>query len=409
MSSALTRRPLGASVVRRLLDDPALLPQLRALPAPALRQLILHVGLEDSGELIALASLEQLRAVFDEDLWRSPRPGADEDFDAVRFALWLEVLLEAGEAFVAERLAALSEDFLAHAFAQVVRVYDTAEVQALVAAEDERFLDDLLDTQLCQELDEYLVVSRFERGWDAVWTSLQALDERHGDLLRVVLRRSWLASRSEAETAGGFSTALREDQTLREDARSEREERRAAHGHVSPADARAFLALARTPTAETTADPITRAYFRELRRTAEPSASRRAAREPTPLRRLVERIDVAAAPSAALAPTTRPLFEAMARLGESDAEAHARVVEELAYLANVLVAGDASRTWRAADAAEEVLRLCEIGLRAKLASQPAGAVGAHEALGRWGAVGLFRVAWAGSVDAEGTVESLRER
>ncbi len=105
MSSPLIRRRLDGGLLNRLLEDPELAPTLRALPAPALRQVILRVGLEDAGELIALASLEQLREVFDEDLWRSAQPGQDEAFDAARFAVWLEVLLEGGEALVADRLA----------------------------------------------------------------------------------------------------------------------------------------------------------------------------------------------------------------------------------------------------------------------------------------------------------------
>ena len=49
-----------------------------------------------------IETLEQLREVFDEDLWRSARPGQDEAFDAARFVVWLEVLLEAGEELVVE-------------------------------------------------------------------------------------------------------------------------------------------------------------------------------------------------------------------------------------------------------------------------------------------------------------------
>ena len=75
---------MAGGLLGQLLEDPQLAPALRALPAPALRQVILRVGLEDAGELIALSTLDQLREVFDEDLWRSPRPGQDEVFDAAR-------------------------------------------------------------------------------------------------------------------------------------------------------------------------------------------------------------------------------------------------------------------------------------------------------------------------------------
>jgi hypothetical protein len=133
---------LDASVLARLLDAPDLAHRLQALPAPALREVLLEIGVEDAGELIALTTFEQLRDVFDEDLWRAPGPGADAGFDAERFALWLEVLQEAGDAFVADRLAEFSEDFLAFAFSRLVRVIDVSRAAAAMSDPDEA---DLLD------------------------------------------------------------------------------------------------------------------------------------------------------------------------------------------------------------------------------------------------------------------------
>ena len=60
-------------------------------------------GLEDCGELVALATPEQLTRVFDLDLWRSARAGRDEQFDPDRFGLWLEVLAESGVSLAAQR------------------------------------------------------------------------------------------------------------------------------------------------------------------------------------------------------------------------------------------------------------------------------------------------------------------
>ena len=85
----------------------------------------------------------------------------------------------------------------------------------------------------------------------------------------------------------------------------------------------------------------------------------------------------------------------MAELAGSDPPAHQRAVEELAYLANVLVAGDTSRAWQPVEAAERVLELCDAGLRAVLEREVGAAPdAAQEALVRWGATGLFRIAWA---------------
>ena len=96
-------------------------------------------------------------------------------------------------------------------------------------------------------------------------------------------------------------------------------------------------------------------------------------------------------------PPADSLFRStVAELAGFDPRAHQRVIEELAYLANVLVAGDTSRAWQPVEAAERVLELCDAGLRAVLEREGDGAPeAAREAVVRWGAVGLFRTAWAG--------------
>lgn len=400
MSSGLLRRRLDGGFLSRLLEDPELAPTLRALPAPALRQVILRVGLEDAGELIALASLEQLREVFDEDLWRSERPGQDEAFDASRFAVWLEVLLEGGEAPVADRLAELSEEFLVFAVSQLVRVLDVAVLTewATEPLEAER-LDQIFDAQFCQELDDYLLLSRCDQGWDAVRTTLLALDERHPQLLQGVLGRCALATHEEVQSAQTLHAVLAGDERLLEDARAEREARRAERGYVSPADARAFLALARTPMPHPEQDPITRAHFRELKPQPDPrpgAASAVGHPRPSSLRRVLlgagVEVELQPTPPAAGALFRRTLAELL----ERNPQAHQRVIEELAYLSNVLIAGDSStaRVWRPVEAAERVLELCDAGLRSLTDRGGSSPLDPRDALERWGAVGTFRLAWA---------------
>jgi hypothetical protein len=399
MAKQLLRRTLNGSLLGQMLDDPQLAPQLQALPAPVLRQVILQIGLEDAGELVALSSLEQLREVFDEDLWRRPQPGQDDAFDAARFCTWLEVLLEAGDAFVADRLAELSEDFLVFAFSRLLRALDTAEVAASIADDDEAgLIDKVLEAEGCQELGDYLIVARIESGWDTVWTTLVALDDRHPELLRAVLHRCWLATREQAEGAGGIYAVLTGEEQLLEDARAEREERRAAGGYVSPADARAFLGLARHAPAGPETDPITRAYFRELRLVPVApglaGGGSRASRS-APLRRLLAEAGALPVPEDAAPPGDSLFRSTVAELAGSNPQAHQRVVEELAYLANVLVAGDTSRAWQPVEAAERVLELCDAGLRAVLEREGnAAPEAARQTLSRWGAAGLFRTAWA---------------
>ena len=203
----------------------------------------------------------------------------------------------------------------------------------------------------------------------------------------------------------GPDDGLRGEELLLEDARAEREERRAERGYVSPADARAFLALARTAPETPAQDPLTRAHFRDLKpvAAASPSAARAAALpQPPPLRQLL--VEAGVVPDAQAAPAEAgSLFrQTVGELLESDPDAHQRLVEELAYLANVLIAGDvsATRAWQPVEAAERVLELCDEGLRSIADRDSSDPDAPRQALLRWGAVGVFRLAWASRSPAD---------
>src|SRR5689334_4638200 len=76
----------------RLLAVPDLADVVPRLPPEVVHRVIQRCGLEDSGQFVALATPDQLARVFDLDLWRPAMPGLDEQFDADRFGVWLEVL-----------------------------------------------------------------------------------------------------------------------------------------------------------------------------------------------------------------------------------------------------------------------------------------------------------------------------
>ena len=121
---SLDRSSSSKSFLLQLVDDPNLIQTVRALPESAFSALVRQIGIEDAGEVIALATTEQLVAAFDEDLFVNARPGERESFDPDRFAVWLEVLLEAGDAAAANKIAALSIDFVVHSLSQLVLVLE---------------------------------------------------------------------------------------------------------------------------------------------------------------------------------------------------------------------------------------------------------------------------------------------
>ncbi|HTE55206.1 MAG TPA: DUF6178 family protein [Kofleriaceae bacterium] len=417
-------------LLHRILDDARLVESVHALEPRALARLIRRVGLEDAGELISLATTEQLTEVFDDDLWRSPRPGVDESFDAVRFALWLEVMVEAGEAFAARRVSELDEDLISLALHRLVLVIDIDRLAVEMAdrGEDDEAeqLEKALESCPYEELGQYRVIARRHDGWDAIVSVLLALDREQHDFLERLLERLAYVSAASIDDGGGLIEVLTAEETLAVDAAAAREDRRSGEGYVAPSAAASFLALAREggpgapASAPTSAveDPITRAYFREYRPrpVAAPAAATAAAA------RLVDVLREAGVVDAA-----RPLLgggeargdvrgdlgghgdgdpdslsgadafhDMLADLAERDPEAHEQRMRELHYLANVLVAGCSldGRRFRPVEAAEAVVATCNLGLEHLRGAGPGDRAPADRgAADRASAVALFRAGW----------------
>lgn len=350
-------------LLARLLDTPDLAPRVQALAPAALCKLIERVGLEDAGEVLAFATPAQLTAVLDEDLWRD-----DETFDPARFVTWLEVLLESGDRFVAERLAELPEELVTLAFERCLLVVDMDALVTELAGRDGDEVDRIekaLADGPCEELEQYRIIARRADGWDAVLAAVLALDRDHHALLARILERCAAATADR----GDLVTALTTAETIEADAAADREDRRAAAGHVAPSLAKAFLEHARRDGDWRTRDPSTRAYFRALptihARAHAPQAHARA-----------HDLPALSSPSAA----EPAMLAALRDLAARDRPAFDARSAELAYLANVLVA---AQKLRPAAALEAALAVCSRGLAlagdADLATVPADA--------------LFRLAW----------------
>lgn len=410
-------QPSSRNLLARILEEPDLPARIQELPPPVLGRLIDRVGLEDAGEIVALATTEQIARVFDEDLWKNDRPGEEERFDAGRFLVWLEVMLEAGDEYAARRLAELPEDLVTLALHRQILVLDTdalaAEMEA--AGEDADLTDKALASCLYEELDDYQLVSRHHDGWDSVLAVVLALDRHHHDLLVRVLDRCVAMSAEYIEENGGLAEVLTSEEMLEGDVAGDREDRRAEEGYVAPAAAASFLALAEKgePVPPAEHDSVTRAYFRNLRRTAAPKKAP-PARPGSPaagggLRKILDEEGISAAgpaprllPSGPGRPSGEPLLiSAMRRLAEEDPAKFGERAEELAYLTNVLVAGRAfrGRRLRPVEAASAVIAVCSHGL--SLAAGSPGSAKGRAAPEPWAVLrdhpadGLFRLAWRG--------------
>jgi len=363
------------SMLARVLEEPDLVSAIQALPPASLLGLIERVGLEDAGELIALTTTEQLRRIFDEDVWRNGRPGEDDRFDPARFTLWLDVMLEAGAPFAADKLAELPEDLVELALHHHILVISLEELALLISeGEGQVPLEKVVEDSPYLEFGDYCVIGRAWEGWDTLSTVLVALDERHSHSLQAMLERLWRVTSDYVYGQGGLFEVLTSEEMLQSDAAADREDRRGREGFVAAASARSFLSLARTSDPENllrdpVRDPITRAFFRHTE-TSPVKTGPTGSPTARGLRDLLDEIaDDAPGPlllssgpghSEAHPGLTRALVELAGR----DPVRHTERLRELGYLANTLLAGAGARgeRLRPLEAAQAALATCSLGL-----------------------------------------------
>jgi hypothetical protein len=388
-------------LLERLLDTPNLPRVIRDLDPHILQRLVHVVGLEDCGEIVSLATPAQLMRVFDIDLWRSDRPGNAEGFDADRFGLWLEVLVESGASNAALKVAGLDVDFVTAAMVEHVVVIDQkAEV---AAAHFRQIVNDSQEEELYErpsvieriresgttcEIAGYAITAKRSDSWDAIVAVLGALHDEHGDFFQELLNGCCSVTAKQIEDSSGSYELLNAPEQLRFDVAFDREERREGQGYVTAPQAAAFLQSSRRiglrADVAPARDEVTRAYFRELehrprwserKRSAPPQDSESSTPSEPGMASFMEMLREAGVvtdtPRALLAEGNvaasdrrSTLTGYMQFVGEHDDDSFTRRNEELGYLANVLVSGCSfnSGQFSTADAQDAVVATCDLGL-----------------------------------------------
>ena len=381
-------------LIGRILETPDLPRVVQGLKPAVLHQLVQKCGLEDAGPIVAVATTEQLMGVFDHDLWQAVRAGGADEFDGDRFGLWLEVLVEAGAALAARKVAEMDFDLVTAAFSRYLLVLD-AEWNA-IERRDAGLLDEMIpdlaeQLQLAEavlenglELSGFRIVPRRGAPWDALIEVLSRLSSDHPAFFGRLMVRCGALTTEDIVDNGGLFDVLTSDEQVLSDVAGERDERRAEEGYVGPPEAAAFLKLARQRVGSaSSADPLTTSYFRKLdERTAtsrKADATAHARRDAVPGEADGRRFLAMLEEEGVLAASQRPLLPAgekdapdrLARIRgqllyarEHHSAAYARRSDELGYLANVLVAGCSfqSRHFRPVEAADAALAVCNLGL-----------------------------------------------
>ena len=178
------------------------------------------------------------------------------------------MLVETGASASARIVAALDEDLVVAGLSRHIRVFDPAAI-ALAASLGDDELSDVGGTSHdgaeC-ELGGYLVRGTESGPWDAIVALLSALDDEHQACFHAVMRGCRRLSDSTPEIDGLDELFTAPQQQLH-DVSADREHRRSEQGYSTPADARAFLQMARHRTRERrdrapSMNPIAAAYFR---------------------------------------------------------------------------------------------------------------------------------------------------
>jgi hypothetical protein len=263
----------GASVdhrLARLLDAPFLARVVPHLAPETLHQLIQYRGLDACGDLVTSATPAQLTALLDLDLWRHAQPERDEQFYVDRFGEWLEVLVDTGDSVAARTVAALDEHLVILGLSRYLRVFDPGTFEPTESTDDEPMdRHAMMNSETSGDVLEcdvggYLVRARRTDAWDAIVTLLVTLGTEHHHYFHAVMQGCRRLSHSGPEIDGLDDLLTAPAQHLH-DVAIERERRRSRHGYATPADARAFLQMARQPRAASatiSTNPIVTAYFR---------------------------------------------------------------------------------------------------------------------------------------------------
>ena len=414
----------GRDPLDRILNTQHIEHVVPRLQPDLLHRVIQVYGLEDCGELVALATSEQLSRIFDLDLWRAARPGQDDQFDAERFGLWLEVLLESGATAAAQKLAGIDADLVGAGLAQHMLVYDRAAVTPYETLDGE--LVDVVravDDGLSAELAGYVLTAKRSDSWEAIIEVLMALSAGHPVYFSRVMSECRTLSNSGFEV-DGLHDILGDGEQVMFDLAVDREGRREKQGYVTPGQARAFLQMARQirlgDVAPPPANPIARAYFRSIDNTTmadvhEESGLLQGGSKALPVSEdTIKAVDavfdvlldarILAQPPRALLGGSGDQPVRFSRMQthmqfvlDNDEIAYSTRSEELVYLANTLMAGCSiqARPFTAQESFDAAVAVCNLGLENwPIRWLPAEAIAPSESfLVDHDLVSVFQVGW----------------
>ena len=369
------------TLLQRLLNAPDLTKIVPLLQPEVLHRVIQTCGLEDCAEVVALATPGQLARILDIDIWRVRTPGTDEQFDADRFGLWIALLMEAGTNVAAEKILGLDIELVIAGLVQHAAAFDRAAVSSYTTLDGDDMPGRAMTRGPVSEVGGYVLETRrTSSAWGSIVELLAFLDTEHPAYFHRLMRR-WVRLSDDPRVEDGCDDLLDDDEQGMFDLAADREERRERQGYVTPEQAHALVKGGRDlrlGADRPAPSVIARAYFRTIESTLTTEADARH----EPVQALID--SSPAAPSTlepsgvvevlrdagVLGPQPRALLGAAdqqsSRLSwiEVHVASHPASADELAYLANAIVAGFSiqGRTFTPQEAGDDAVAICNLGL-----------------------------------------------
>lgn len=352
--------------INTLLDMPDLSAVIQTMTPEQLLVVVKKNGLEESAELLAQATPEQLSRMLDEDLWKSPNPGQDQIFDSKQFSLWMNVLNDMGPKKAAEKIAAMDSSFLAMAFSGQIQVFKTEVLQQIIGSNKEQgaLLEKLIESRLNYEFSEHIIIARSDQSWDSIIEILMELDQE-----RLTKLLDHLAALSDDLLTGNdqWEELLSLEEQLENDFIDDREKRREALGYITPRHAALWLTEVRqSPPKDLLDAPVpeeTRDYFEKAAERQYAKAANNDYQVASSTNRLFLENQPGLIKKKAVEDTWI-IHDALYALAEADRQLYSRRMEELIYLSNLLMAGCTyqNRAFHQIEAAQAVFSLSNLGL-----------------------------------------------
>ncbi|WP_028582681.1 DUF6178 family protein [Desulfogranum japonicum] len=408
-------------LIYQLIEDSRLVELIQALDGEQLLQVIDHVGVEDAGDFMLLASPTQLTQIFDNVFWKNSKPGGREQFDPHQFALWLEIAWEHSADTAKKIINDIDDELLTLGLAENLIVIDhesfLLRMQNSARSFEDDLLDKLLDSDRLMEWSNYFIIPRTGTSWDAIIAILVDIDNEDSDRVNRMLETINHISTEYIQDNGELYQVLTSCEMLESDLAAAREGRREKQGYVSPESAVAFLQQAQITTLDELIsspkyDYLTSCYFAAFSPT-----ERAQMRSKTSRTGVLEYISNSfpgtgyqfsdTAKKVSLGIEKLPMepekktpqadiTSALQLIKREEPQNFNKYIYELNYLANVLIAGDIStnRQLTPVEAAERTIQVCQAGVLHILDSgQKIHPHSIKQQIFNNGLVKLFRIGW----------------